>query len=223
MKTEELIVQLAGSLEPVQPLASPAVRMVRWLALTLAVCVAGVLAIGARADLSSAITQPAFMALAVLAAGTAVAAAAATLMLAVPGSGRPHAQRAVPVLCSSAWALVLVAMIVAGGSAIARVAALPIHVACIAEIAGFAILPGWALFTMLRRAAPLDPTWSALLAALAATAMGAAATQIVCPIDDPAHHLVGHLVPMVVFTLCVVVVRRRSLMWWARLPARSDS
>jgi hypothetical protein len=33
VKTEELIVQLTRSLEPVQPLASPFVRLIRWAAL----------------------------------------------------------------------------------------------------------------------------------------------------------------------------------------------
>ncbi len=54
---------------------------------------------------------------------------------------------------------------------------------------------------MLRRAAPLRLTWSAVLATLAATSIGAAATQIVCPVDDPAHHLVGHIAPMALLTI----------------------
>jgi hypothetical protein len=91
--------------------------------------------------------------------------------------------------------------------------ALPVHALCIIEIAGFAFIPGWALFNMLRRAAPLKRTWTAVFAALAATALGAAATQILCPLDDPAHYLMGHIAPAVVFTVVAATARQRSLIW----------
>ena len=82
-----------------------------------------------------------------------------------------------------------------------RVLALPFHVACLIEIAGLSLVPGWALFAMLRRAAPLRRAWSGALATLAAVALGAAATQFLCPIDDPAHQLVGHLLPVAILSV----------------------
>ena len=211
MKTEELIVQLTRSLEPVQPLARPSVRLMRWSALSLAIGTVGVLAIGARGDLVDAVRQPAFVALAILALATGVAAAAYALVLSVPGAERSPVQRAGPLMLCVAWALMLTAMLVSGGSATARLMAPPVHIACVIEIGGFALITGWVLFAMLRRAAPLELTWSAALAALAATAFGAAATQIVCPIDDPAHHLVGHMVPRALFTAIGAAAWRQSL------------
>ena len=62
------------------------------------------------------------------------------------------------------------------------------------------MLAGWPFFGMLRRAAPLRKNWSAALATLDAAALGAAATQFVCPIDDPAHQLVAHLLPVVLLS-----------------------
>jgi hypothetical protein len=218
VKTEELIVQLTRSLEPVQPLSSPLVRVIRWAALTLSIGAVGVLAIGARADVADAVRQPAFAGLAILAMATSIAAAATALVLSVPGAERSPVQRGIPLALFVGWVTALAAMLVSGGAAVAGLMAMPIHIACIIEIAGFALIPGWALFKMLRGAAPLKTWWTAVFAALAATAMGAAATQIVCPIDDPAHHLVGHLAPAVLFVMIGASTWQRSLMPVVRAP-----
>ena len=75
------------------------------------------------------------------------------------------------------------------------------------------MVPGWALFAMLRRAAPLQRAWSAALATLAAVALAAVATQIICPVDDPAHQLVGHALPVAFLSVCGAIVGRRWLNW----------
>jgi hypothetical protein len=209
VKTEELILQLARSLEPVQPLRSPSARLVRWTAFSLLIGGIGVLAIGARTDLADAVREPAVAALAMLAFATGITAAATALVLSVPGAERSRAQRGIPMLLFAGWAASLTAMLVSDGAAIARLTAFPVHAACVIEIAGFAVISGWVLFRMLRRAAPLSPTCTALLAALAATALGAVATQILCPIDDPAHHLAGHLAPTALFTMVGASFRHR--------------
>jgi hypothetical protein len=144
---------------------------------------------------------------------TGIAAAASALLLGIPGAERSPAQRSVALLLLAGWVASLAVMLVSGGAAMERLLALPVHAACAVEIAGFALVPGWALFNMLRHAAPLKRAWTAVLAALAATALGAAATQIVCPLDDPAHHLVGHMMPVVLFTIAGAAARQRSLIW----------
>ncbi len=213
MKTEQLIVELTRSLEPVEPLASPLVRLLRWTVVSLLISAAGVLVIGPRADIPIAIRQPAFAALAMMALVTSIASAASALVLSVPGAERSPAQRGVPLLVFSVWVMMLIAMLTAGGAPLARLLALPVHAACMVEIAGFALFPGWALFSMLHRAAPLQVTWSAVLATLAAVTLGAVATQIICPLDDPAHHLAGHVAPVALLTIGIAAARRRSLLW----------
>jgi Negative regulator of sigma F len=94
-----------------------------------------------------------------------------------------------------------------------RVLALPFHLLCLIEIAGLGVVPGWLLFTMLRRAAPLRRVWNAALATLASVALGAAATQFLCPIDDPAHQLVGHLLPVACLSVWGAIAGRRWLNW----------
>ncbi len=141
MKTDELIVELTRSLEPVERLRSPAVRLARWTMVSLSMAALGVLAIGPRADISTAIRQPSFAALALMALVTSIAAAASALVLSIPGEERTPAQRSVPLLVGAAWVLTLVAMLNAGGAAWTRLLALPVHAACLVEIAGFAVVP----------------------------------------------------------------------------------
>jgi hypothetical protein len=73
------------------------------------------------------------------------------------------------------------------------------------------IVPGWALFAMLCRAAPLRRAWSAALATLAAVALAAVATQVICPVDDPAHQVVGHVLPVAFLSVSGAIVGRRWL------------
>jgi hypothetical protein len=49
--------------------------------------------------------------------------------------------------------------------------------------------------------------------ALAAVALGAAATQFICPLDDPAHQLVGHVLPVAFLAVFGAIAGRRSLNW----------
>jgi len=216
VRTEELIVQLAGAAGPVRPLPPPSVRLARWTAAALPVPALGVIVIGARADVLTAIHEPAFVGLAGVTLVTALLSAAGAFVLSVPGAERSPIQRIMPLAAGGAWALVLIRLLAMGGDSVRRVLALPIHWPCIIEIAGLGIVPGWALFAMLRRAAPLRRAWSAALATLAAVALSAAATQFICPIDDPAHQLVGHVLPVAFLAVVGAIGGRRSLNWAAQ-------
>jgi len=213
VRTDELIVQLARAAGPVRPLPSPFRRLATWAALAVPITAIGVLVIHPRADVTAALQDPRFLARAVATLATAVLAAASAFILSVPGIERSPWQRAVPLLAGSVWTLILTAFLVGGQSPVARLVALPFNPPCIYQIVGFSVVPGVVLFAMLRRAAPLQATWSALLAALAAGALRAAGTQIICPVDDPAHQLVGHVLPVIVLTSIVGAAGRRQLDW----------
>jgi hypothetical protein len=164
----------------------------------------------------TAIYQPTFVGLAVATLGTALLSAAGAFVLSVPGAERSSLQRVVPVVAGGGWALVLVASLTNGGDPVQRVMALPFHWACLIEIVGLSVVPGWALFAMLRRAAPLRRVWTAGLAVLAAGALAAVATQLICPVDDPAHLLVGHVLPVAFLSVSGAIVGRRWLDWLSR-------
>ena len=216
MRTDELIVQLARGAGPVRPLPAPSVRLAQWTAAAVPMTVLGLIVIGPRMDVMTVIYDPAFAGLAVATLGTAVLSASAAFVLSVPGAERSPLQRVVPLAAGGVWALVLVVLLTNGGDPVQRVLALPFHWACLFEIAGLSVVPGWALFAMLRRAAPLQRVWTAALAMLAASALAAVATQLICPVDDPAHLLVGHVLPVTFLSVWGVIVGRRWLNWLSR-------
>ena len=213
MRTDELIVQLARAAGPVRPLPGPSVRLVRWTAAAVPLAALGVIVLGPRKDILTAIYQPTFVWLAVATLGTALLSATGAFVLSVPGAERSPLQRVVPLVAGSVWAVVLVVLLTNGGDPVQRVLALPFHWACLFEIAGLSVVPGWALFAMLRRAAPLQRAWTAALAMLAASALAAVATQVICPVDDPAHLLVGHVLPVASLSVWGAIVGRRWLDW----------
>lgn len=216
MRTDELIVALARAAHPVRPLDRPSLRLARWTAATLPLTAAAAVVIGLRADASSAITEPAFIAVAVATIATALISAASALVLSVPGAERSAWQRVLPLLMGGLWALTLVVLLTGGGNPVQRLLLWPLHWLCVIEITALGIVPALALFTMLRRAAPLRRYWSAALATLASVAIGAAATQFLCPLDDPAHQLVGHLLPVAVLSMLGALAGHRFLNWLTR-------
>jgi hypothetical protein len=201
VRTEELIVALARDGHPVRRLDRPSLRLVRWTAAIIPVTALAAIVIGLRADVSSAITQPAFLGIAAATIATALIAAASALVLSIPGAERSSLQRALPLSLGGLWAVALVVLLTRGGDPLQRLLVWPVHWLCVIEITMLGIVPALALFTMLRRAAPLRTHWSGALATLASVAIGAAATQFLCPVDDPAHQLVGHLFPVAVLSM----------------------
>jgi hypothetical protein len=216
VRTDELIVELARSVTPVAPLTPPSVRLGRWAAAMVVVAAAGVWLLGPRADIAQALRQPVYDLRLVTTVLTSMLAAAAALVLSVPGAERSLFQRILPLLAAGAWAAILGALLVAGGNAVVRVLAFPVNWPCSYKIFAFSLIPGIALVALIRRAAPLEPVWNAWLAGLAATTFGATATQLICPVDDPAHQLVGHVLPVLVFAVIATAIGVRSLGRWSR-------
>ena len=213
MKTEELIVTLAQASAPWTPLPPVRVRVTRWLLLSIGLCAVTVATVGARRDILLSLQDPGFVALALATFTAGLLASAAGMRLGVPGAERTPLWRALSVLLAGVWVLMLLARLASGGSAWPRLAAFPNHWACVAEIVGLTAVTGWVFFRMLRRAAPLQRTWSAALATLAPAALAATATQIMCPLDDPAHHIVSHVTPVAVLAVLGTLAGRHALVW----------
>ena len=217
MRTDDLIVELARSAGPIRPLPRPSVRLAQWTAAVVPLTAVCVMVIGPRRDVLHAIQQSTFVGIAAATLATAVLSVAAAFVLSIPAGERSPLQRMVPLVALGVWVLVLAVMLTTEGDSTRRLMALPLHSLCVIEIVGLGLVPGWALFAMLRRAAPLRRSWSGGLATLAAVAVGAAATQFLCPLDDPAHHLVGHVLPVAVFAVFGAIAGRRTLDWLPHL------
>ena len=211
----ELIDRLVRDAAPVRPLASPAVRLARWT-LAAAVCLAaGVAWVQLRHDLAETMWTASFLVQACLLLGTALLAASAALVVGVPGAEATLAMRTLPLLAIAAWAAWLVAAIVAqpGESRVWWPTPAP---QCGVDITLLGLVPGLLLWSLVRRAAPLRPAWTGLLAMLTAAAVGAVGTQLICANDDAAHLLLWHFVPVMVLTGAGIHLGRRFLRWPVR-------
>lgn len=185
MSVDPLIARLAADAGPVHVVRPVRVRLARWSAAMLLFLVAATVVLGIRSDLAAMLAQPGFLWSAAAIATAAVLAAAAALVLSVPGAERTIAQRAAPVLCVSVWPVLLLVSPARSPEA----ATTPAGV-CVLLIAAIAAGPGWLLHRYVQEGASLTPAWSTGLTMLAAGCAGALVQQLHCPSDA-----LWHLVP----------------------------
>ena len=171
------------------------------------IAAASVIAIGPRARLGAAITQPAFAVSLVALLMATVSAAAVALTMRVPGAERSPRRRAWPIAAVVVWVTSWLLMLAVSPAGHSRV----FHTGWAIQIGVLGAISGWILLAMLRKAAPLQPRWTAGMAAMAAVTLASAATQVICPIDDPAHQLIGHVLIASAVGLAGFIVGQRRL------------
>ena len=174
--------------------------------------VVAIVMIGPRDDLTFALSEPIFLGSLAALLLTLASGAAAAFVLSVPGAERSPVQRALPLITAAAWSAIWLVVWPTAGTPVGA----SIHSACAIQIAVCALVSGWLLFAMIARAAPLQPLWTAAVASLASMATGAAVAQVLCPLDDPRHHLIGHVVIALVSAGAGLLVGRRALNSWRR-------
>jgi hypothetical protein len=191
MNTDATIRRLVDDLRPVPRPLSVAARIMRWSVVVLAVLVFEIGVAFARGTELVSVTGAASLALALLPLGLAIVAAAAALQLSIPG--RAHRSwLAAAWLLVALWGGLLAATIASGAPhSLAAWMAAP-GAKCAAHVAVSAVPAGLALLWFARAGAPLDGARTGILLALAASASGAAATQLTCPNQSAAHVLVWH-------------------------------
>ena len=219
MSTDELIVQLARSARPIRPLPPPGVRAMRWSAAALLVMLVAIVVIGPRADLPLALSRPVFLGSLVALLLTLASGTTAAFVLSVPGAGRSSAQRVLPLLMAAGWSAIWLIAAAAGGTP----GTAPIHSGCAIQIAVCAAATGWLLFAMVVRAAPLQPLWTAAVASVSSMATGAVVAQVLCPLDDPMHQLIGHVLIGLVVAGAGLVAGHRALQPWRGSTRRPSS
>jgi hypothetical protein len=189
---ERLIDDLAADLVPVRRLRSPTVRALGWLSVVAATAImlamiADLPALGRR------LTAVPDMWLAVAgSAGTAILAAIAAFQLSLPDASRAWA--VLPLPAALLW-------IVASGVGCLRAWLLPgTHAAdlgeardCLIFIIGLSVPLSALLIVMLRRACPLQPGLTAVVAGLAAAAAAATLLNFFHPFDAAATDLAVHV------------------------------
>jgi hypothetical protein len=210
VRTDELIVHLARSAKPLRLLAPAGVRATRWFAAALLIVGLAMMGLGPRADLVRALGGPVFLGSLVVLLLTMACGAWAAFVLSVPGAARSPAQHVLPALTAMAWPVLWLGAW-STAAAPAGPGTDPIHWGCAIQIVVCATAAGSLLVAMLVRAAPLRPLWTSAVAATASTAAGAVAAQVLCPIDDLQHQLIGHVLIAVLVAAAGLLPVRRAL------------
>lgn len=200
MDTNELIAQLVTDLRPVRRLVSPASRAAIWLAVALVGVLIGLMYFGMRRDIFEASRSVAFLVRVALLAATLWLAILTCLRLSVPGAD--------PRAWARWWPIVAIGGVLAVGAGELAYALLlgdagsPFRSGpCVRKVAVAGTIPAVAAIVMIRQGAALEPQWTSMLGLLAAGAAGALTAELACPIDEPMHMFVWHLVPAVMVAL----------------------
>jgi hypothetical protein len=180
-------------------------ELARWALTSVGFVVLAVIGLGPRNEAPARLADAWFTSRAALTLATALVAATVAVRTGVPGLARARRIRAVPWVLCLVWAAVLAGGLASTGTPLRLLSTVSPHVSCVVRIAAIALVPGIWLVRTLRRAAPLDPRWTAGCTGLASAALGALGTQFVCSSDAPAHHLVWHLLPVVLLALATVL------------------
>lgn len=213
MKTEVLIRELAKHSSPVKRIGDPVIRFYCW-AVVAGVCVTiGVAVLGLRQDLSFIWQNPKFLLQVALTLVLGTVSGRAAFVLSVPHQARRSwvlFSVFVSLLCLI-WAVILTVMLFLSGSGQAGPG-----VSCLRDIVVIGVAPGFLLFCMLRKAAPLQIGTVGFLAAMAMAALGALGTQLVCRNDGPLHILLWHYVPTLVVGVFGILLGQLLFRWERR-------
>lgn len=206
--TEKLIAALSEAVAPVKRLPSPEVRAGKWLA--FAVCVVGALVAmhGVRADIAERFADPAFAAPWIASVLVGLTAAFAAFQMSVPGSKR--AIELLPVLPLGVWLGTLGTGCAAELSEIGR-AAFGTSWECFKFIVLTSSALGIAMALMLRKAAPLAPSRTLAMGALAAAAFASAGLELFHHLQTSTMVLVWHLGTVAFVTLVALPLGRSTL------------
>ncbi len=196
--TDQLIERLVAGAAPVRRLADPRRRAAIWTALAL-VCVAlGVAHYGVRRDIGTTVSFVPFLLRVPLIAATMWLSVVTALRLAVPGADQRAWTRWWPLLLLGALVAVTAAELTL--VALAGEAGSPLRTwGCVRKLTFVGALPAIGAVVLIRRAAPLDPLWTALLGLVASGAAGALASELACPVRQPMHVMFWHVLPIAVY------------------------
>jgi len=182
MKTEDLILTLCESAQPVRRLPPPTRRAFGWFGVAIPVVATIALIMGLRPDLGLRMAEPAFVIELGACALTAFCAAIAGLALSIPGTPKLWALLPVPPMlvwlagfgrqCILEWLAPESGELLSGP-----------HLHCLPDIALITAIPTIVLLLMLRRSACFEPRLPVLLGGLAAAALAHGGLSLAHPED----------------------------------------
>jgi len=206
--SEKLAAALSEALVPIARLDPPMVRAGKWLAFAVVLAGALVALHGLRDDLAARFSEPSFFVPWLASVLVAITAGISAFYMSVPGS--PRGIVALPALPLAVWLGAL-----GSGCAVELseqgTAALGTSWGCLKFI-GLTSLPlGGAMALMLRKAAPLAPSPTMAMGALAAAAFGSAGLELFHHLQTSTMVLIWHLGTVAAVTLIASALGRRVL------------
>lgn len=207
---EALIAALGAGLKPVRRLWPPWLRALGWVAVVAAIAAVLLIRHGAAPMFARFAAAPYVGWSTLFAVITALCAAFAACVLAVPGRARAWAWLPLPTAilwigtsglgCLRGW--LEPATRVAGG---------PPPLDCITFIVGFSIPLSALLLWLLRRACPLRPVLTACLLGLASAAAAGSLLAIFHPVDSAATDLAAHVLAVAIVIAANAALGNRLL------------
>lgn len=190
--TEDLIDALVRKGGAVRRFPSPLAVVVRWGGFALAGIVLFVGMMGVRPDLLDCLTRPSYLFDLAAALSTAIGAAWAAAVSALPG--RPLWQRILPAVPAAIWITSLIAGAVTDGTPLRA------DLICLPVIAGLAVVPCAVLIVAMRRGEVLAPCLGMFLAVAASASLAYAGLRLVHPEDAGRMMLVWQFGPVVLLS-----------------------
>jgi hypothetical protein len=196
--TDQLIDRLVAEASPVRRLVDPRRRAALWTALALVCIGLGVAYYGVRRDVAGVMSFVPFLVRVALLAATMWLSVVAALRLSIPGEDQRAWTRWWPLLFLGALIsivaaeLVIVSLVGEAGSPLRGWT-------CVRKLTFAGVVPACGALILIRRAAPLDPVWAALLGLVAAGAAGALTSEFACPVLLPMHVMLWHVLPIAVY------------------------
>lgn len=206
--TPELIASLSEAVKPVRPLRPPALRAFAWLAIAAGLIVLLGALVGVRTDLETKLQQPIFLLQIAASLVTGITAAIAAFHISLPD--RSPRWLALPAPSVAVWISVL-----GYGCLTAWVALTPDGVGvgptlrCFATVVLTSLPLSLLLLVMLRHAADLRPTATAMAGGLAVAAITATALSILHELDATILVLLWNIGLLAIFVGGAALAARR--------------
>jgi hypothetical protein len=190
MNTESVIQELVTQCQPIEPLKPPAIRFSQWAISALVLIFVGVTILRPPNEIWARVNDPSFVVTALAMLSLALISTFSAFVLTIPDD-RNRRFDLFPM------GTVIVSFMLVGYLLLtSNVADSHPSYICVLRIIGLSVLPAALLFQMLRRAAPLRPGLTGLLAVLGSLSFSEIGVQFLCLNSLGSHVLVWHLLPI---------------------------
>lgn len=214
MDTHDFIHALAQE-GPKKPFPRPLKLLLAWLAVTLAYFIIQIVIFGLRDDVVVKLNQPIFIIEQSTMLITALLAAWAACILALPDSNQKPWIRFIPLIPLGFLITILIhGMMTTSMLTLTECLELGRY-DCVIQIMLYSLIPAIIMFYTLSKGAPIRCCWAGAMAGLSAASLGYVLLRFIDISDDPTQLLVWHFVPVIIVTFMGFMLGKTLLgqMW----------